>query len=608
MRIFCCFPFKKRRTKDKKNSLLKQGFIDTTKKPIKSSIKNSDIFTSEGEIIQLKGVCNSNNNIENVVSKEGGNTSIDTSVIAVTALSYAPSTAEDHSYYVIDYTNVSSLERDHLQDKYDSLQLYSPTPSIVPSLHSNRKSLTEFKSAISLESTESFFTTVSNKDDTENFNSCSHPLSKKTSAIVNTNYTNNNNSICVFNDDRSINNNKDINNNKYLSATNANINFKSKKSLSFHSLKSQTKYNKDNTITDTNETINNIIKKTCNDSEEWVHSTDITVNNLMVLSKTNNTKETNTTFISSIPKDINNNSVKDKNLSISSNPSSLLSNQISNDTKPFSSKVLAESKSKSKSSIYVKKDLDQIAERALHPDLTHYTLDSVIKNRIKVYTRVRPLTGINEYIILGHLNNVTLKEAYDVYMDLEYRKEWDDLKQQINIFERKDKTFSSQSNINNDLKDFEIHWEIKFPWPFCNREYIFERNTYEHKFNDMLFLIADNSSLNNTNSNEELNNKNINSRTIRITEYEQMTVFYSDCEDGKCNVYMEYYDDPKGNIPLVLKNWVVSRAAPNFIMNIEKACKEYKAFEKRLKSNKHIKELNEILGKSLQQAFDDFEL
>jgi len=43
-------------------------------------------------------------------------------------------------------------------------------------------------------------------------------------------------------------------------------------------------------------------------------------------------------------------------------------------------------------------------------------------------------------------------------------------------------------------------------------------------------------------------------------------------------------------------------------MNIEKACKEYKAFEKRLKNNKHIKELNDILGKSLQQAFDDFEL
>jgi len=58
----------------------------------------------------------------------------------------------------------------------------------------------------------------------------------------------------------------------------------------------------------------------------------------------------------------------------------------------------------------------------------------------------------------------------------------------------------------------------------------------------------------------------------------------------------------------MLKNWVVGKAAPNFIMNIEKACKEYKAFEKRLANNKHVKELNEILGKSIQEAFDDFEL
>jgi len=56
----------------------------------------------------------------------------------------------------------------------------------------------------------------------------------------------------------------------------------------------------------------------------------------------------------------------------------------------------------------------------------------------------------------------------------------------------------------------------------------------------MMFLIADNSSLNNNNTKqEETNTNNINSRTIRITEYEQMTVFYSDREDGRCNVYME---------------------------------------------------------------------
>jgi hypothetical protein len=256
-------------------------------------------------------------------------------------------------------------------------------------------------------------------------------------------------------------------------------------------------------------------------------------------------------------------------------------------------------------------ELDNIAERALNPDLTNYTLDSIIKNRIKVYSRVRPSTGINEYIILGYLDKVTLREAYEVYMDLEYRKEWDDLRQQINIFEKNnkkkkvDEKLSSSSLGTNDLQDFEIHWEIKLPWPFSNREYIFERNTYEHKYDNMIFLIADNSSVD---KDEEIAQETENFGTIRITEYEQTTVFYSDHEDGKCNVYMEYYDDPKGNIPIMLKNWVIRRAAPNFIMNIEKACKEYKAFEKKLANNRHVKELNELLGKSIQDAFNDFEL
>jgi len=54
----------------------------------------------------------------------------------------------------------------------------------------------------------------------------------------------------------------------------------------------------------------------------------------------------------------------------------------------------------------------------------------------------------------------------------------------------------------------------------------------------MIFLIADNSSLDND---EEVTQEVKNFGTIRITEYEQTTVFYSDREDGKCNVYMEVY-------------------------------------------------------------------
>jgi len=56
----------------------------------------------------------------------------------------------------------------------------------------------------------------------------------------------------------------------------------------------------------------------------------------------------------------------------------------------------------------------------------------------------------------------------------------------------------------------------------------------------MIFLITDNNSLHDKDKeNNDSNKSNQKLKTIRITEYEQTTVFYSDREDGKCNVYME---------------------------------------------------------------------
>ncbi|OUM60276.1 hypothetical protein PIROE2DRAFT_13992 [Piromyces sp. E2] len=559
MRLFCCLPFKKKKiNKNRKKSTSKHDFttttaITTTTEPIKNNNNNNNnrnVIITDKEIIPLKGDVDVNTT-ENIIPVQDGNISIDTSIAAVTALSYVPNT-EDHSYYVIDYTNVSSLERDRLQDKYDSLQLYSPTASTAPSLHSNRKSLTEFQSAVSLESTESFFTTASyiDGDDTDSHPhdpSTPKPLSKRTSGISNlsnTNYTTttNDNAIRVLG-------------NKRLSTLSNSNYFKARKSLSFHSFTNGKnsiggKGSKDDINTDTNATVNNILYKINKDHEISTHSTDITVNNVIVLPTSSNANNTTNddkmVMPTSIPKEVH--VEKEDSISVTSDVTPFLSKQPST-TKPPSpiSKMPSIGRATSNTRVFTGKDLDDVAERALHPDLTKYTLDSVIKNRIKVYTRVRPSSGINEYIIVGHLDKVTLREAYDVYMDLEYRKEWDDLKQQINLFERKNSNKrSSSSSLKNDLKDFEIHWEIKLPWPFSNREYIFERNTYEHKYNDMMFLIADNSSLN-SNSAQENNIKNVNSKAIRITEYEQMTVFYSDREDGKCNVYMEMDNNEMDN-------------------------------------------------------------
>jgi len=620
MKLFsCCFNFKRRKNKNKKNTELTNGNNTTNVNIIDISNENNSDTANVKTIENLD-----NEKIELSDINNEGNISLNTSEAAVTALSYAPP-AEEHSYYVIDYTNVSSLERDRLQDKYDSLQNYSPSPSTAPSLYS-KKSATDFQSAVSINSTESFFTTASSLGNNDN-DKLYQPFSKHSSYVSNSFYATNTTNV----------DNKNDSTFKTFSHTNLKSMSSRNSMLSKNSVFSKRfSKSKVNTSTDTNETKNNLYSTLKRENEISFNSTDITVRNLEVKSlnnsnniknndnNNNNTVETKTDatspLLSKRPSTVRFSISKLSSVGrINSNLNDIkeIVSKDNNIVKSSSSILPTLSKHSSRAKLSISRistassltllnevQLNNIAERALHPDLTNYTLYSTIKKRIKVYTRIRPSTGINEYIILGYLDNVTLREAYDVYMDLEYRKEWDDLEQQINIFNRKDKNGSQ--DIKNDLKDLEIHWEIKLPWPFSNREYVFERNTYEHKYNNMVFLITDNNSLHDKEENNN-NSSNQKLKTIRITEYEQTTVFYSDSEDGKCNVYMEYYDDPKGNIPLVLKNWVVAKAAPSFVMNIEKACKEYKTLEKRLKNNKHIRELNDLLGNAVQEAFDNFE-
>jgi len=287
MFFHCCLLLKKRKKcKKRKNSISKQGLtvITNTTEPIKSSISNKNVITNK-EIEPLKN--DTFDNTEYIVPGEEGNISINTSVAAITALSSAPDT-EEHSYYVIDYTNVSSLERDHLKDNYDSLQI-SSTPSNTPSIHSNKKSLTKFQSAISLESTESFFTTASS--DNNNNSSSNRPLSKNTSVNFNTNYTSNNNSIRV-------------NNRHSISKTKSFL--KLRKSQSFFSIKSNRESIKDNEKTDTNATVSNIVNLINKNNELSTYSTDITVNNLIVYTDTNN-DNTSQSMIPKLSKELYNN-------------------------------------------------------------------------------------------------------------------------------------------------------------------------------------------------------------------------------------------------------------------------------------------------------------
>lgn len=46
-------------------------------------------------------------------------------------------------------------------------------------------------------------------------------------------------------------------------------------------------------------------------------------------------------------------------------------------------------------------------------------------------------------------------------------------------------------------------------------------------------------------------------------------------KDDKAYFWMQYYDDPRGNIPTAIINWAVSSALPKMLNDLHKACKNY---------------------------------
>ncbi|XP_071240787.1 phosphatidylcholine transfer protein-like [Salvelinus alpinus] len=60
----------------------------------------------------------------------------------------------------------------------------------------------------------------------------------------------------------------------------------------------------------------------------------------------------------------------------------------------------------------------------------------------------------------------------------------------------------------------------------------------------------------------------------RVNDYKQTVAMES---DGACGtkVFMNYFDNPGGNIPTWLVNWAAKSGVPAFLTDMQKACGNY---------------------------------
>ncbi|XP_017394306.1 phosphatidylcholine transfer protein isoform X1 [Cebus imitator] len=172
---------------------------------------------------------------------------------------------------------------------------------------------------------------------------------------------------------------------------------------------------------------------------------------------------------------------------------------------------------------------------------------------ISIYRLLDQQTGLYEYKIFGVLEDCSPTLLADVYMDLNYRKQWDQYVKEL---------YEQECN-----RETVVYWEVKYPFPMSNRDYVYlrQRRDLDVEGRKIHVVLAQSTSV------PQLGER---SGVIRVKQYKQSLAIESDGKKGS-KVFMYYFDNPGGQIPSWLINWAAKNGVPNFLKDMARACQNY---------------------------------
>ncbi|XP_032135988.1 phosphatidylcholine transfer protein isoform X1 [Sapajus apella] len=172
---------------------------------------------------------------------------------------------------------------------------------------------------------------------------------------------------------------------------------------------------------------------------------------------------------------------------------------------------------------------------------------------ISIYRLLDQQTGLYEYKVFGVLEDCSPTLLADVYMDLNYRKQWDQYVKEL-----------YEQECNGETV---VYWEVKYPFPMSNRDYVYlrQRRDLDVEGRKIHVVLAQSTSV------PQLGER---SGVIRVKQYKQSLVIESDGKKGS-KVFMYYFDNPGGQIPSWLINWAAKNGVPNFLKDMARACQNY---------------------------------
>ncbi|XP_001502821.3 phosphatidylcholine transfer protein isoform X1 [Equus caballus] len=162
-------------------------------------------------------------------------------------------------------------------------------------------------------------------------------------------------------------------------------------------------------------------------------------------------------------------------------------------------------------------------------------------------------TRVYKYKVFGTLKNCPPALLTDVFMDLDYRKQWDQ-----NVAELYERECNGQTV---------VYWQVKCPMLKPNRDYVYvrERRDLDVEGQKVYVVLAQST------SHSQFPKR---SGVVRVTQCEHRLAITSDGRNGS-KVFMYYFDNLSGRIPTWILNWAVKSGVPEFLNNLERACRNY---------------------------------
>ncbi|RKP10083.1 hypothetical protein THASP1DRAFT_28129 [Thamnocephalis sphaerospora] len=225
-----------------------------------------------------------------------------------------------------------------------------------------------------------------------------------------------------------------------------------------------------------------------------------------------------------------------------------------------------------------------------------------------VYRRPLGEKGGYEYMARGELVDIKPEVCHDVFVDLDYRRRWDNYKKSAlhvigeDVTEDGD-TASGEalkaqlSEATNDRQNA-IYWRQDYTWPVQSRDYCLERESQRAEVERETTWIVLTASVDPSLAKPEQEG------CIRVNDCRQKVVLQaSPSTPFSTAVYFYYHEDPRGSLPSTVFDWALKHGVPSWLKRFTKACAEYHTNSFNGNMLDGVSELKEVLDESLKKGF-----